>query len=96
MHTFESISSVSDLYLKYFVVGAIAKDIYDNTLLLEGNACSYKHLFPQSNIHFMFRLYNILIQNSYASFVCNNISDFVFRAYLFQVGQTGLHAQPLV
>ena len=95
MHMFESIISVSDLYLEYFVIGAIAKDIYDNTLLLECSACSYEHLFPQNNIHYMLG-YSFLIQNSYASFVCNNINDFVFRAYLFQVGQTGLHAQPFV
>ena len=92
---FKSILSVSDLYLENFVIGAIAKDIYDNTLLLEGSACSYEHLFPQNNVHYMLG-YNFSIQNSYTSFVCNNINYFVFRAYLFQVGQTGLHAQPLV
>ena len=53
MHMFQYIFSVSDLYLKYFVIEAIAKDIYDYTLLLEGSACSDKHLFPQYNIHYM-------------------------------------------
>ena len=53
MHMFQYIFSVSDLYLKYCVIGTITKDIYDHTLLLEGSASNDKPFFPQYNINYM-------------------------------------------
>ena len=95
--------------------GTISKDIYDNTLILEGSTCSYKcdnfldlyirviddkfvtciyhkvddfnfevisYPFPDSNIHSSLGYSTFYSQLTRFHRLCNNKSDFLFRAKL--------------
>ena len=54
----------------------IARDIYDNTLLLEGSICSYKQ-------DTLFNLYIRVVDHKYITGIYHKVDDFNFEVILF-------------
>ena len=68
--------------LKYF--SDIAKDIYDNTLLLEGSACSYKQ-------DTFLDLYICVVDGTFVTGIYHKVDDFNFEVIIYTFPQSNIH-----
>ena len=76
------------LYSKCKYFGDIAKDIYDNTLLLEGSTCSHKQ-------DTFLDLYSRVVDQKFVTGIYHKADDFNFEviSYLFSTNQCSLDAR---
>ena len=68
------LDDICTINLKYF--GDIAKDIYDNTLILEGSACSYKQ-------DTFLDLYIRVVDEKFVTGIYHKVDDFNFEVISF-------------
>ena len=63
----------------------IAKDIYDNTLLLEGSTCSYKQ-------DTFFNLYIRVVDHKFITGIYHKVDDFNFEVISYPFPQSNVHS----
>ena len=66
-------------------VGAIAKDIYDNILLLEGSTCSYKQ-------DTFLDLYIRVVDHKFITGIYHKVDDFNFEVISYPFPQSNVHS----
>ena len=76
------LDDICTINLKYF--GDIAKDIYDNTLILEGSACSYK----QSTF---LDIYIRVVDEKFVTGIYHKVDDFNFEVISFPFPQSNIN-----
>ena len=77
------LDDISTIHLQNF--GDIAKDIYDNTLLLEGSACSYKQ-------DTFLDLYICVVDNKFMTGIYHKVDDFNFDVISYPFSQSNVHS----
>ena len=76
------LDDICTINLKYF--GDIAKDIYDNTLILEGSACSYKQ-------DTFLDLYIRVVDEKFVTGIYHKVDDFNFEVISFPFPQSNIN-----
>ena len=76
------LDDICTINLKYF--GDIAKDIYDNTLILEGSACSYKQ-------DTFLDLYIRVVDEKFETGIYHKVDDFNFEVISFPFPQSNIN-----
>ena len=69
----------------YRIFGDIAKDIYDNTLLLEGSICSYKQ-------DTFLDLYIRVVDHKFIIGIYHKVDDFNFEVISYPFPQSNVHS----